>query len=354
MINDRSACSDALLQARSVKSTRSGDSLLYFIDFTRKGIWASLHRRLLLLLLLTALGSCKSDRVVSPINPPPPGGPIPGMDIAYDISSDGKWVIYRHRASVEGVQGVYTLDLSDSAHPNLLLPDSVSYLATDCRISPDGQKIVYLRGFSDLYVLDLSTQEHTQITFTSGNASSPDWDPSGRFIAYERPLIPPGSPDSSSGLRILDTQTFKDYSLRHGGEPTFGSHPRWSPDGSRIAFEQVVPWDGVPGSSSRYHVLSVSLADGTQRDLTLNDKRNDEYPTWLNDSRLLFESYSNEVFNEHGTYTVNSSGSVRGAWPVDMRPYVAFMAAAPTAGLFIYTGPDSSRTYGVLLLRGIY
>ena len=176
---------------------------------------------------------------------------VPVMDWAYDISSDGSFFVYRHRASVEGIRGVYSLGLSDSARPILLMADSASYLATDCRISPDGMQIVYSKGFQDLYIMNLTAQTHTQITFTSGNANGPDWDPTGRYIVYQRPVIPTGSPDSLAGLRILNVQTLEDYSLRHDGQPTFGTNPRWSPDGTKISFERDVPWNGVVGSPGR-------------------------------------------------------------------------------------------------------
>jgi len=288
---------------------------------------------------------------------PPTQPPLPivhgllGADAPYDITSDGKLIVYRHQASVEGVQGVYSLDLGTGGGPLLVMPDSASYLATQCRFSPDGMRLIYLRNFSDLYILDLTTNEQTQVTFTSGNASSPDWDPSGRYIVYERPFRPFGVPESLAGLRILDTVTLDDYSLRHNSEPTFGSNPRWSPDSLRITFDVIGPWNGVPGSPTRFHIFSVSLVDTEYADLTPNDLRNNEFPIWLDSTRILFESYDEQTFNIHRSQVINRDGTGRSDWIIDLRPYLGFMAAAPTKNLFVYPGPDSAQKYAVLLLR---
>ena len=295
---------------------------------------------------------CSKEGPTRPSKPVPPVPVVPVMDWAYDISSDGSFLVYRHRASVEGIRGVYSLGLSDSARPILLMADSASYLATDCRISPDGMQIVYLKGFQDLYVMNLTARTHTQLTFTLGNANGPDWDPTGHYIVYQRPLIPSGSPDSSAGLRILNVQTLEDYSLRHDGQPTFGTNPRWSPDGTKIAFERHVPWNGVSGSPSRYHIFTVSLVDGTYMDVTPNDKWDNEVPTWYSASRILFESYRYET-NEHETRSVSIGGRSPVAWPVDLAPFVPPITASPATSEFVYSGPDSSGKYGVLFLRSM-
>src|SRR3954471_18763004 len=214
--------------------------------------------RALVICCLAVLGCGDDAPSTKPPIPHIPG--LLGADAAYDLTPDGRQLVYRHQASVEGVQGVYLLDLAPGSTPQLLMPDSSFYFAIQCRFSPDGQKLVYLRDFSDLYMIDLSTGDQTQVTFTFGNADNPDWDPSGRYIVYERPFRQFGAPESLAGLRLLDTQTLDDSSLRHGGEPTLGSNPRWSPDSSTIAFDASTPWDGVAGHSSAFHIVVVSVS----------------------------------------------------------------------------------------------
>src|SRR6266550_6158497 len=110
--------------------------------------------RALLTCALLMLAGCGNDN--PPTRPPLPYVPgLRGADAPYDISADGQFIVYRHQASFEGVQGVYSLDLNTGSAPQLMMADSSLFFATQCRLSPDGSRLVYLRNFSDLYTLDL-------------------------------------------------------------------------------------------------------------------------------------------------------------------------------------------------------
>jgi len=228
------------------------------------------------------------------------------------------------------------------------------FFANDCRFSPDGSKVAYTRNLgSDIYVRNLADSTDTQVTFTNGNARAADWDPTGRSIVYMRIFLDYGMPDSTAGLHIVDIATLADVSLRASGSPVFGSNPRWSPDGSLIAYSlqtRITP-SGFPTPPHIY----AARADRTgASDLTPGDKRNNEYPEWLgNGPEIVFESYGERSYTEHVTQVVQADGGGRRTLPVDVRPYVAFGAVAASVGKFVYTGPDSAGEYGVILSRDL-
>jgi Tol biopolymer transport system component len=215
--------------------------------------------------------------------------------------------------------------------------------------------VAYVRNFrEDIWVRDLSNGSDTRVTFTDGNAVAPDWDPSGRYIVYARVFHDYGTPDSTAGLHIVDTNTLTDTVLRHSGEVTFGFNPRWSPDSLTIAFSSIVPWNGVGTVGNAYHIVSVKAEGTDYRDLTPNERRNNQYPVWLNGSTtLLFESYLASSFNVHETQVINADGSGRRSLPFDIRYAIGFAAVAPAAGLCVYSGLDPSREYYVLVLRAL-
>ncbi len=66
-------------------------------------------------------------------------------------------------------------------------------LATDPQISPDGKKIVYVRRFADpmtdrrysnLWIINADGTDHRPITTGNRSDSSPRWSPDGTRIAY--------------------------------------------------------------------------------------------------------------------------------------------------------------------------
>jgi len=303
-------------------------------------------RTLMPLALAMLTTSCEKS---SPFVPKP----APNLDIVdwpYDFSSDGKYLIYRHRPARDRIGGVYMLATAKDSTPTLLFADSLPYFASECRFSPDRSKIAYVRDFlSDIYVLDLGSGTDTRVTFTNGNARAPDWDPSGRYIVYMRVFLDFGMPDSTAGLHIVDTETFTDLSLRAQGIPIFGSNPRWSPDGSLIAYS-VQTRITAADSPTPNHV-HVARTDGAGKtDITPGDLHNNEFPDWISGgAEIIFES----SYVSHVTQIIGRDGSGRRVAPVDIRPYVFYAAVSPATGQCVYTGPDSASVYGVVLLRSL-
>src|SRR5258707_1230236 len=92
--------------------------------------------------------------------------------------------------------------------------------ASDPQISPDGRKIVYLRGFADLmtdrrytnlWIVNADGSDHRALTTGNRNDSSPRWSPDGTRIAYlagdsERMQIFVRWMDTGQTARITDLE----------------------------------------------------------------------------------------------------------------------------------------------------
>src|SRR5713101_2548419 len=114
--------------------------------------------------------------------------------------------------------------------------------ASDPQISPDGKRIVYVRAFADimsdkrlsnLWAVDFDGLDNRGVTAGNFTDESPRWSPDGTRIAFVSDRD--GTPQLY--IRWMDSgQTAKLTSLESGP-----SNLAWSPDGKRIAFVSFVP-----------------------------------------------------------------------------------------------------------------
>jgi acylaminoacyl-peptidase len=115
-------------------------------------------------------------------------------------------------------------------------------IATDPQISPDGKKIVYVRGFADsmtdrrymnLWIVNADGNDHRALTSGNRNDSSPRWSPDGTRIAY----LAEADGKTQIYVRWMDTgQTARITDVSEGP-----SDIAWSPDGKLIAYSALVP-----------------------------------------------------------------------------------------------------------------
>jgi Tol biopolymer transport system component len=269
------------------------------------------------------------------------------VDYPYDISPNDSLVVYGHVGTPDLAAGVYVVGVSPGSEPKYLMPyvHPAYFDPWGLRFSPDGTRLAYVRGGTgDVYVLDLESMQERQVTFTYGNAQAGDWDPSGRYIVYERPFLSYGAPDTSAGIFIVDTETLSDRPLLHEGRPTYGGQARWSPDSTRVAF-----YYGIGSPSYALHIFTVNV-DGTKyQDLMPSSDNNADSEEWLpGDGRIIYESYDPSSFNIHDTRVVDPETREVRRWSADLRLMVNHLSRDGTYYAFTY--PDSAG-YGVVYMQ---
>ena len=116
--------------------------------------------------------------------------------------------------------------------------------ATDVQISPDGRYIAYVRSTGDIMtdgtrrsVWLIDTATGSQSPLLDGAASHPRWSPDGSRVAYVA-ADPAGKP------QLFVHWMGSGRNARITGLPEAPADLAWSPDGSRLAFTMFVPDEG--------------------------------------------------------------------------------------------------------------
>jgi dipeptidyl aminopeptidase/acylaminoacyl peptidase len=118
-------------------------------------------------------------------------------------------------------------------------------VATDPQISPDGKTIAYVRSSNDImtdkarktiWLIDVASGQQRPLLAGSGSYSSPRWSPDGTRVAYV--AAEGGDP------QLYVRWTANGESARITGLPDSPDSIAWSPDGRRIAYSMFVPDEG--------------------------------------------------------------------------------------------------------------
>ena len=117
-------------------------------------------------------------------------------------------------------------------------------VASDPQIAPDGKTIVYVRGANDIMVdrtraslwsIDVASGEQTPLVAGIGNHTQPRWSPDGSRMAYLSRA--PDQDATQLFVRWMKTAA----TARITGLPDAPHGITWSPDGKRIAYTMFVP-----------------------------------------------------------------------------------------------------------------
>ena len=214
-------------------------------------------------------------------------------------------------------------------------------------LSPDGRRVAYSvtmrdrpgRPYSQIWILDLSTEKSFRLGGEKELTSGPKWSPDGKSLAYL------GGEEPDTGLWVAQADgTHATFLTPVSGSnsplPGQGEEVAWSPDGKRIAFVSSTPGpetaeaSGDPVVITRYlykptagegrtrfndnrrlHIFAADVATRQVQQLTQGNY--DEHSIdWSPDgAEILFvsnrEPNSDEFFN-YDVFTLNvSDGRIR-------------------------------------------
>jgi len=137
--------------------------------------------------------------------------------------------------------------LGADAPQTRLVPADVFALeyASDPRISPDSEHVVYTRRSGDImtdrfrssvWIVGADGSGHRALVQGAGNYSAPRWSPSGDRVLFS------ASEDGHDALRVLFMDTKQITTLAE--LPSGASGAAWSPDGTRVVFSMFTAGEG--------------------------------------------------------------------------------------------------------------
>jgi Tol biopolymer transport system component len=337
------------------------------------------------------------------------------------FTPDGRAVVVPIRDSQDGGLGLFLLDLATGARRRLTTPPPANWAGDQApTVSPDGRTVAFARALtranSEIYLLPLgeglqAAGEPRRLTSEGTTAGEPAWTPNGKRIVFSlgagsyasaqslrvisstdpgarSEALPGGeggqAPTLSAGGRLVYLRSQRDENiwrlpLRPPAQPVrilystrWDVEPRYSPDGSQIAFasarsgsaqvwlsdakggapRQLTSMAGTITAAARFspdgrRVVFVSNEEGQMevyvattdglapRRLT-NDPAHDSAPSFSRDGRWVYFAS-----NRDGSFQVWKLAPDQGGPPVRVTRGGGFGALeAPEGGTLYYTRRD--------------
>jgi Tol biopolymer transport system component len=208
-------------------------------------------------------------------------------------------------------------------------------------VSKDGKKIFFMGSLSSAELSVYDSRLHEFVPYLGGiSAESVSFSKDGLWVAYVR--LPEGTlwrmkMDGSDQLQL----TFP---------PMKVFHPRWSPDGKRLAFSDVPP-DG----HSRIYTVS---SDGGAPEALTSGEHSEHDPTWSPDGNALMLGYnagtpdsSIQVLNL-STHAVTELPGSKGIFSPRWSPDGRYVAALTSEGFKLMLFDFKTKKWEKLSDRG--
>ncbi|HEX6161848.1 MAG TPA: S9 family peptidase [Vicinamibacterales bacterium] len=202
--------------------------------------------------------------------------------------------------------------------------------------------------FTHLHVIDVATRNVRQVTKGSFVVGSFEWSPDGRRIAYDHRATSDPADGGTADISIVSPATL-DATVAVAQEGP-DSNPRWSPDGTQLAFSTAM---GRPDYFYANGAIAViTPGSSTVRPLTAAFDEDPNIIAWTK-AGIHFASSQRTwsyLFTINPDTQAIARHAVRDAWvgsAFSLTPdgaTVAFMAAGPTDFPEVYVAPVHSMT----------
>jgi DNA-binding winged helix-turn-helix (wHTH) protein/Tol biopolymer transport system component len=202
----------------------------------------------------------------------------PELESAPRLSRDGRWLAYARRAAGAQRSSVWLARGDGGGARELFEADG---LVLALAFAPDSGAIAFVEhGDAGCRVRRHALPDGPRHTLHAcGAARGLDWSPDGRLLAFAAPAD--GDPRSSAtGLLALPLDGGAARALTTP-PPAAGpdDHPRWSPDGTRLAFAR--------GSVGEQQLMLARGAGGPATRLGIDDRNRIGGLAWSDDGRQL-------------------------------------------------------------------
>ncbi len=189
------------------------------------------------------------------------------------VSPDGKWLVFDSNRS--GNQDIYKIPVGGEELEKLTIHPSDDFIPS---WSPDGKEIVFYsfrKGNRDIHLMTADGRSIRQLTDDPAQERYPDWSPDGKHLVFQ-------SDKTGRQELFVFSRLKEDTAWGVPKQLTFdgGGTPRWSPDGSLIAY------------ASDTGLLVISPEGGEPRILvSSHDPANvpvPRFPEWSRDGRVVY------------------------------------------------------------------
>jgi len=153
-------------------------------------------------------------------------------------------------------------------------------------------------GDTEIFVMNADGSGQTQLTHNSVNDYHPRWSPDGGKIAFERSLA-----FQDTEIFVMDANGTNEVQLTNSVDGSNVS-PDWSPDGKRIVFASTRP--DASGTNSQIYVIN---ADGSGETRLTSSNLGAGTPNWSpNGTKIMFHRGSGIIGVGTSIWSMSSSG----------------------------------------------
>lgn len=205
----------------------------------------------------------------------------PGLEQQSRIAANGEWLVFASLGKGDSDWDIYSQSLDGGTPQAVAISKAVEHGPA---LSPSGEEVAYVRlENNECKVVWQTLYQGVPQPLASCSTKFPttvDWSPDGQFIAFTAPAE---GVNGERSIHLVNRRTGESTLLTHG-VPEGGTdyYPRFSPDGSQLAFLR-----GAPKPEHRSHILVVDLGTQEQYQVTQVDSLNAGL-TWLDDEQLLY------------------------------------------------------------------